>query len=394
MSNPKSKPALSDAERAITNLVIQRYLQKDEATSHRFLLRELKEFRSSFDDALRSLSDRSILNVVNNTYLEETYTPRAVAFHYCGDADALAFAKKSTEIMLRVVRNLFDRELETDGKDQKLFTREDAESEVRPIDPTVTLDMVRVGLALAEEFGAFRALQRNAQNVGVTSFLPGQRVFQLGENPWDEHIRRSSVSVGRAWEQNQSESSEIALPPLSAAGLEAYAAQPDNRKIFLVHGHAEEMQQSVATFLRSVGLELVILHEQVNQGRTIIEKLEKHSDVGFAVVLLTPDDVGASALQQGKTHPRARQNVILELGYFMGKLGRDKVCCLHAGGIELPSDYLGVLYVPYDRKGNWRWKLVEELSAAGIEVDSEKLSTVKEIDGVRDVFRAFFGAKK
>jgi len=160
-------------------------------------------------EALRSLVDRGVLREVNNTYLEETYSPKAIAFHYCGDAEALAFAKKSTEIVLRVVQNLLDRELETDGKDQKPFAREDAEAEARALDPTVTSDMVRVGLALAEEFGVFRTLQRNSQQVGVTSFLPGQHAFELGDNPWNEHIRRGSVSVERVWEKNINESSPV-----------------------------------------------------------------------------------------------------------------------------------------------------------------------------------------
>jgi len=121
--------------------------------------------------------------------------------------------------------------------------------------------------------------------------------------------------------------------------------------------------------LRSLGLEVVILHEQANQGRTIIEKFEEHSDVGFAVVLSTPDDVGASVLHPEKTRRRARQNVILELDYFFSKLGRNKVCCLYVEGVEQPSDYDGVLYVSYDQGGAWRSKLAKELSAAGIDVD-------------------------
>ncbi len=209
MAIPELKHPLGDAERTIVNLVIHRFLKGDEATSQRFLLRELKQWRASIAEALRSLLDRSVLQVVNNTYLEETYSPRAIAFHYCGDADALAFAKKSTEIVLRVVQRLFDRELETDGKDPKPFTREDAEVEARAIDPTVRSDMVRVGLALAEELGVFRTLQRNPQQIGVTSFLPGQHIFELGDNPWDEHIRRCSVSVERAWEKKHNESSLV-----------------------------------------------------------------------------------------------------------------------------------------------------------------------------------------
>lgn len=370
--NPESRQSLTDAEREITNYVVQKFLKKDEVTSRRELLRELKPLRSVMAEALRHLTDRSVLNIVNNTYLEETFSPKAVAFHYCGDSEALTFAKKSTEIILQTVRNLYDRELDTDSKDRKQFTREDAEAEGRAIDPTITSDMVRVGLALAEEFSIFEGLQRDSQQVGVTAFRPGQRVFELGDNAWDEHIRRSGVSLEGKPEQQQV---EVWDAPNSAAGLETYA-MPDNRKIFLVHGHAEEPKHAVAGFLRSVGLEVIILHEKPNEGKTIIEKFEKHSDVGLAVVLLTPDDIGASAEHPTDMHARARQNVILELGYFMGKLGRGKVCCLYVEGVEKPSDYDGVLYVPYGDTGKWRDQLAKELTAAGMAVDSEKLQKV------------------
>jgi predicted nucleotide-binding protein len=96
-----------------------------------------------------------------------------------------------------------------------------------------------------------------------------------------------------------------------------------SRKIFIVHGHDNEAKVEVARFLERVGFEAIILHEQANRGRTIIEKVEMHSDVGFAVVLLTPDDEGGK--RGNSTRPRARQNVVLELGYFIGRLGRDRV---------------------------------------------------------------------
>ncbi len=378
----ESKQPLTDAEREITRTVVQRFHKNDEATAQRFLLRELVPFRASITGALRTLTSCSVLNVVNNSYGEETYSPRAIAFHYCGDANALAFAKKSTEIVLRVVQILYERELETDAKDQKPFTREDTELEARKIDPSVGEDTIRVGLALAEEFGVFRTLQRNSQQIGVMCFLPGQHIFELGKNPWEDHIRRSSVSVEGPLEQSQSESSENTLPPYSAmVGLEASAVELDNRKIFLVHGHADETKHAVAKFLRSLGLEVIILHEQANQGQTIVEKFEKYADVGFAVVLLTPDDFGGSVEHPEKTQRRARQNVILELGIFIGKLGRKRVCPLYVEGVELPSDIHGVLYVSYDHGGAWRSKLMKELSAAGIEVDqsTEKTSQLKSL---------------
>jgi len=143
--------------------------------------------------------------------------------------------------------------------------------------------------------------------------------------------------------------------------------------IFIAHGQDETAKESVARFVERLGPTVVILHEQPNVGRTIIEKFEDHSNVAFAIVLLTPDDIGAPNDKKGETKPRARQNVILELGYFMGKLGRGRVCALYKEGIEIPSDYQGVLYIPMDSAGAWKMELAKEIKNAGIEVDLNKL---------------------
>ena len=125
--------------------------------------------------------------------------------------------------------------------------------------------------------------------------------------------------------------------------------------------------------VEKLGLEAVILHEQPNQGHTIIEKFENYSDVSFAVVLLTPDDVGSTKANTGNLAPRARQNVIFELGFFIGKLGRNRVCALHKGNVEFPSDFSGVLWLPMDASGAWRFALGKEMRAVGFEVDLNKL---------------------
>lgn len=140
-------------------------------------------------------------------------------------------------------------------------------------------------------------------------------------------------------------------------------------KVFVVHGHDEAARETIARFLEKFGIEAVILHEQATGGRTIIEKLEHYSDVDFAVVLLTPDDVGGKGVPNPDLQPRARQNVVLELGYFAGKLGRTHVCALYRGPLELPSDIVGVGYVPLDSSGGWRLQLAKELKAAGFDVD-------------------------
>lgn len=142
---------------------------------------------------------------------------------------------------------------------------------------------------------------------------------------------------------------------------------PAARKAFVIHGHDEGAREAVARFLERIGFEAVILHEQANQGRTIIEKIEAHGDVGFAVVLLTPDDVGG--IVGGAYQPRARQNVLLELGYFIGRLGRSRVCALKRGEVEIPSDFGGIVYETFDGAGGWKTALGRELQAAGFDID-------------------------
>lgn len=139
------------------------------------------------------------------------------------------------------------------------------------------------------------------------------------------------------------------------------------RTVFVVHGHDEGAREGVARFLERIGFEPIILHEQASQGRTVVEKVEAHGGVGFAVVILTPDDVGGASA--GAQSPRARQNVVLELGYFIGKLGRSRVCALKKGELELPSDFHGVVYTPFDETGGWRQLLARELAAVGYAID-------------------------
>jgi predicted nucleotide-binding protein len=147
---------------------------------------------------------------------------------------------------------------------------------------------------------------------------------------------------------------------------------PSNN-VFVVHGHDEAAKQALARFLEKLELGAIVLHEQPDQGRTIIEKFEALAgEVGFAVVLLTPDDA-AAATSSAAHQLRARQNVIFELGYFAGKLGRGKVCLLRKGEVEIPSDLYGVIYTELDSSDGWKMKLVKELKAAGLTFDANKV---------------------
>ncbi|NPE28179.1 nucleotide-binding protein [Methanococcoides sp. SA1] len=167
----------------------------------------------------------------------------------------------------------------------------------------------------------------------------------------------------------------VTSPGYKRESMKMIEENTTNEKIFIVHGHDEEMKQTVARIIGKLDLKPIILHEQANGGKTIIEKFETHSnDVSFAIVLLSPDDKGCTISSfPDDSNFRARQNVILELGYFIGKLGRDRVFVLHknSSDFELPSDIMGVLYTPYIE--GWEFKFVKELQVCGYEVDANQL---------------------
>ena len=144
---------------------------------------------------------------------------------------------------------------------------------------------------------------------------------------------------------------------------------PADDRVLIVHGRNEEAKEKVARFLMKLQLEPVLLDEQAARGRTLIEKFETQWPVAFVVVLLTGDDVGGPASEPRKLRPRARQNVIFELGFSIAKLNRERVCALYEEGVELPSDFHGVEYKPLDAAGAWKAKLARELHEAGLRFD-------------------------
>lgn len=145
------------------------------------------------------------------------------------------------------------------------------------------------------------------------------------------------------------------------------AQQRDPKRVFVVHGRDDSVKDAVANHLVDLGLEPIILHEQPNMGRHLLTKFIGEADLAtFAVILMTGDDVGG--LSDESLSPRARQNVILELGYFIARLGQSRVCALVSPRLETPSDFDGVVYVPIDEGEQWKDILLRELLAAGMPV--------------------------
>jgi predicted nucleotide-binding protein len=218
---------------------------------------------------------------------------------------------------------------------------------------------------LTRIFGVDSVNVNSVMDIGKHDIFPPSAT----ERYWEEHryssLDRQLVAIDGIIELLNTEH-EV------KSGLDKKPSLRDDT-VFLVHGHNEGVKDSVARYLERLKLKVIILHEQPNEGRTIIEKFVDFSDVGFAIILLTGDDRGSKLdLPYDKQLPRARQNVILELGYFLGKLGRRRVCALYQPGVEIPSDYQGVLFLILDDAGAWKLQLARELKAAGLPVDLNK----------------------
>ncbi|QBR21042.1 TIR domain-containing protein [Bacillus licheniformis] len=206
--------------------------------------------------------------------------------------------------------------------------------------------------------------------------------FYVFYAPADPGVEQREWENGKARMKNlfNSIKKEIQLfgdkEPIDNSDEEQVIEKTNN--IFIVHGHDESMKSEVARTIESLGLHPIILHEQPNDGLTIIEKFEKHSlNCHFAIVLLSPDDEGYPKSDQKAKKFRARQNVILELGYFVGVLGRENVLSLvkydPTGDLEIPNDFAGVVYTEFDKGGGWKLKIAQQLKKNGYSINANDL---------------------
>lgn len=231
----------------------------------------------------------------------------------------------------------------------------------------------------------WHALTREALIVSYESADPADeflraatgRVFrQVGQTDGEELLyRQEATRRGINTLLSLQERLEFAAAPSPSNTAAAATVSSGGDGVFLVHGHDEAVKQSVARFIDQVTKPgVVILEEQADRGRTLIEKFEEHAArISYAVVLLTGDDEGRKRGSGADLVPRARQNVVLELGFFIGVLRRGRVAMLYSENVELPSDVAGVLYLPLDSGGAWKIKLAREMRAAGVPVDTDAL---------------------
>jgi hypothetical protein len=142
--------------------------------------------------------------------------------------------------------------------------------------------------------------------------------------------------------------------------------------VLLIHGRDEATKDSLLEFLEKLGLHPLVLHEQPDGGKSIIEKFEESINIDFAIILITPDDIAAPRHKPKERQTRVSQNVIFELGYFWGKLGRGRVCALFKEGVEIPFDTSETMYIPMDPRGGWRLLVAKEMKQSGMEIDLNK----------------------
>ena len=194
-------------------------------------------------------------------------------------------------------------------------------------------------------------------------------MFMFGNTPHSEFVEACEKGLRTTKAVFLTYLEEMEEEVVAVASDEVQAVDVAYDKVFIVHGHDGELKHSVARIIEKQGIEAIILSEQANRGRTIIEKFEDYSDVGGAICLFTADDLGR-AKNDSTDNARARQNVVLETGYFMGKLGRNHVVLLADKGVEMPSDLSGVVYTDTT---SWQFDLLRELNAMGYKVDLNKL---------------------
>lgn len=176
-----------------------------------------------------------------------------------------------------------------------------------------------------------------------------------------ESIRGVFKAYLEEMEDEKCDERELAVGEMKKTNLYA--------KVFVVHGHDEKLKEAVARVIEKQGIQPIILSEQLNQGATIIEKFEKNSDVGAAICLFTADDEGKACTEE-ELKKRARQNVVFETGYFMGRLGRDKIIMIVDPDVEAPSDIQGVVYT---NNTYWQMELLKELKGMGFSIDMNKI---------------------
>jgi len=208
----------------------------------------------------------------------------------------------------------------------------------------------------------------HVMNVGMA--VPIGSSHEGYERHWADSLGTKLKLLGSCIDQLEIDR-EVTTEPSPTPARQVKRRKSSAATAFVVHGHDTAIRDEVARFLEKLEIKPIILMEQPNLGQTLIEKLEQQHGAPYAVVLCTADDLGR-AKDGGDLQPRPRQNVVLELGYFIGARGRKNVCVLMSQGVEMPTDIHGIGYLPIDPGGGWKLSLAKEMKAAGLPVDLNK----------------------
>lgn len=227
-------------------------------------------------------------------------------------------------------------------------------------------------------FGTVKSIHRNEEFIQWKSQLQ----YELQSLKQDVFIMEISTlldSINKGWDDEKKFAELEAKLSILEKNIDKYLiceqdtevdSGMSNKKVFIVHGHDEQLLNEVELMIRRIGLEPIILKNEASGGRTIIEKIEHYTDVGFGIVLYTCCDEGRKK-GTDKLQDRARQNVIFEHGYLCAKINRDRVVALNDSGIEVPSDLAGVVYISHS-DADWKNQIMREMKNAGLIFDSTK----------------------
>jgi predicted nucleotide-binding protein len=292
---------------------------------------------------------KTLARLVNNPLLEDEYNMRAAL-----DLDsAITFSLK--EKYFKDDMNEQIGKLDSFLEHLKLIPEMTAEEIVEQ-----KLSEESVKQEQPKEIESIEAQLREALTTELKSPKELHKEEPLIENPFQEEPFKEAPP------KRQQPTEEPPLPK----GLNQSPLRGGN--VLLIHGRDEGVKEAILEFLEKLELRAIILHEQPDGGKSMMEKFGESPDIHFAIILLTPDDIAAPRNKPKERQTRVSQNVIFEFGYFLSRLGPGKVCALYKEGVEIPSDYPGVVTIPMDSRGGWRLLVAKEIKQANIDIDLNK----------------------
>jgi predicted nucleotide-binding protein len=219
---------------------------------------------------------------------------------------------------------------------------------------------------------------RTTEGAIVSWYSSTGKLQVQGKKPVKDRFEESWNTYNGTAPTQKNTTPSVSATPAPHAPVNPAAA---NKKVFVVHGHDTSSREQLELVLHKLGLDPFVLANTGGGGLTIIEALEteigtNNHQARFGIVLMTPDDMGYSKSDGAENvQPRARQNVVLEMGMLISAVGRGNVAILKKGHLEAPSDAQGILYIPFnDHVKEAVPKLADRLRAAGFILNPENIT--------------------